>query len=241
MGNLSAVLFQINFVNCSRNSCGTHSKTSDKMPHPQSLIRHDGLKINYDPYAPEMVAKYGAPGKTDNEGFDPYSDSVGPGIYGGRVKRDQHGEIVIGKQYQGHNSKPGPVYAGGGYTPMSKALRFGPKAIAPLLEKYPELVNEVSTGGASPLHMCGMGADNQISTAYLIERGGDMEATDTYGYKPLHRMASNNLAIGARALLEAGANLNAKTGRGETAISIAKEAGAMTVLKVLKEFNSSKH
>ena len=57
--------------------------------------------------------------------------------------------------FQGHNSKPGPVYAGGGYTPMSKALRFGPKAIAPLLEKYPELVNEVSTGGASPLHMCG--------------------------------------------------------------------------------------
>ena len=94
------------------------------MPHPQSLIRHDGLKINYDPYAPEMVAKYGAPGKTDNEGFDPYSDSVGPGIYGGRVKRDKTGEIVIGRQYQGHNSKPGPVYAGGGYTPMSNALRW---------------------------------------------------------------------------------------------------------------------
>ena len=36
------------------------------MPHPQSLIRHDGLKINYDPYAPEMLANYGAPGKTDN-------------------------------------------------------------------------------------------------------------------------------------------------------------------------------
>ena len=47
-----------------------------------------------------MVEKYGAPGNTDSEGFDPYSDSVGPGIYGGRVKRDQHGEIVIGKQYQ---------------------------------------------------------------------------------------------------------------------------------------------
>ena len=48
----------------------------------------------------QMVEKYGAPGNTDSEGFDPYSDSVGPGIYGGRVKRDQHGEIVIGKQYQ---------------------------------------------------------------------------------------------------------------------------------------------
>ena len=67
---------------------------------PPTLIRHDGVKINYDPYAPEMIAKYGAPGKTDKEGFDPYSDSVGPGIYGGRVKRDENGEIVIGKQYQ---------------------------------------------------------------------------------------------------------------------------------------------
>ena len=67
---------------------------------PPTLIRHDGVKINYDPYAPEMIAKYGAPGKTDKEGFDPYSDSVGPGIYGGRVKRDENGEIVIGEQYQ---------------------------------------------------------------------------------------------------------------------------------------------
>jgi len=251
--SISAFIFHLNSVRAVNKQCQQQllrnnkklsfqeNKSTMAPPTAEPLIRRDGLKINYDPYAPEMVEKYGAPGNTDSEGFDPYSDSVGPGIYGGRVKRDQHGEIVIGKQYQGHNSKPGPVYAGGGYTPMSKALRFGPKAIAPLLEKYPELVNEVSTGGASPLHMCGMGADNQISTAYLIERGGDMEATDTYGYKPLHRMASNNLAIGARALLEAGANLNAKTGRGETAISIAKEAGAMTVLKVLKEFDSSKH
>ena len=103
--NISALLVQISFVNCSRNLCASLSKNSDKideMPQPRStpLIRHDGLKINYDPYAPEMVAKYGAPGSTDNEGFDPYSDSVGPGIYGGRVKRDESGEIVIGRQYQ---------------------------------------------------------------------------------------------------------------------------------------------
>jgi len=109
--------------------------SSTKMPsHNGDLIRSDGLKINYDPYAPEMVAKYGAPGKTDSEGFDPYSDTVGAGIYGGRVKRDEHGKVIIGRQYQGHNSRPGPVYAGGGYTPMSNALRLGEKAIKPLLD-----------------------------------------------------------------------------------------------------------
>ena len=63
--------------------------------------RADGLNMGYDPYSPEMVAKYGAPGQTDDEGFNPYADTVGPGIYGGRVKRDPTtGDIVIGKQYQ---------------------------------------------------------------------------------------------------------------------------------------------
>ena len=28
-------------------------------------------------------------------------------------------QVVIGKQYQNHNSRPGPVYAGGGYTPVN--------------------------------------------------------------------------------------------------------------------------
>merc|ERR1712203_1298325 len=189
-----------------------------RMPSPPcDLVRSDGLKMSYDPYTPDMIAKYGAPGQADHEGFDPYSDTVGPGIYGGRVKRNEHGEVIMGRQYQGHNSRPGPVYAGGGYTPMSNALRLGEKAIKPLLEKYPDLVNEISTGGATPLHMCGMG---------------------TYNYTPLHRMASNNLVIGARALLEAGTNLNVQTDRGETAKSIAREAGAIDVLKILKEFDT---
>lgn len=111
-----------------------------------------------------------------------------------------------------------------------------------ILDAHPELVNEVTTGGATPLHMCGMGKQNQAVTALLIERGGDMcvhfysgciergfvfsifnlnsprllsvrlsihhcsEALDTYGYRPLHRMASNNLKAGAEALLKAGAD-----------------------------------
>ena len=62
--------------------------------------RADGLNMGYNPHSPEMVAKYGAPGQTDDEGFNPYADTVGPGIYGGRVQRDDSGDIVIGKQYQ---------------------------------------------------------------------------------------------------------------------------------------------
>jgi len=79
--------------------------------------RKDGVRITHDPYAPGMADKYGTPGKTDNEGFDPYADTVGPGIYGGIVKRDNDGQVLTGQQYQNHNPRPGPIYAGGGYTP----------------------------------------------------------------------------------------------------------------------------
>jgi ankyrin repeat protein len=66
-----------------------------------------------------------------------------------------------------------------------------------------------------------------------IEAGGEIEAIDTYGYHPLHRMASNNLAIGAQALIDAGADVFARTDRGETPIAIARSAGAGDVLSVL--------
>jgi ankyrin repeat protein len=173
------------------------------------------------------------------QGFDPYADTVGPGIYGGVVKRDEVGRVVVGRQYQDHNPRPGPVYAGGGYTPMTIALRRGEAALASLLDKYPDLVNEVSTGGATPLHMCGMGRSSEAATAFIVSRGGDIEAEDTYGYRPLHRMASNNLAVGARALLSAGADPNACTAQGETALSIARESRATDVIAVLREYTSS--
>lgn len=180
-----------------------------------------------------MAEKYGRQGETDPEGFDPYADSVGPGIYGGNVKRDADGQIVIGRQYQDHNSRPGPVYAGTGYSEMSHALSRGPDAVAAVLQRSPDLVHEISTGGATPLHMCGMSRRNELCTALLISSGGDIEAEDTYGYRPLHRMASNNLAMGADALLSAGADLNVRAG-GLTPMQIAQHSAAVDVVRVLK-------
>ena len=157
--------------------------------------RKDGVRITHDPYHPDMVAKYGQPGETDREGFDPYADSVGPGIYGGVVKRDEAGQVMIGAQYQNHNPRPGPVYAGGGYTPVNAALK-DVDSLDSLLRSYPDLVNDISTGGAQPLHMAGMSRANQDSVQTLVDHGADIEAVDTYGFTPLLRMASNNLARG---------------------------------------------
>jgi hypothetical protein len=35
--------------------------------------RSDGVRIQHDPYAKGMADKYGKPGETDNDGFDPYA------------------------------------------------------------------------------------------------------------------------------------------------------------------------
>ena len=198
-----------------------------------SKYRADGVRIHHDPDAAGMAEHYGARGETDPEGFDPYADTVGAGIYGGNVKRDEAGRVVVGRQYQNHNSRPGPVYDGTGYTEMSKALQRGPAAVEALLAREPALVSDISTGGATPLHMCGMSRRNQDSTALLIAKGGDIEAVDTYGFRPLHRMASNNLAVGALALIEAGADVNARAS-GATPMMIAMQSAAMDVVAVLK-------
>merc|ERR1712100_1013024 len=111
-------------------------------------------------------------------------------------------------------------------------------AASALLDKDPTLVSEISTGGAQPLHMCGMSRRNQESTSVLIKAGADIEALDTYGYTPLHRMASNNLPVGAEALLAAGANPNGKGAMGDTPIRVAQSSRASDVIRVLRKYGA---
>jgi len=150
--------------------------------------RKDGVRMGFDPYAKGMAEKYGLQGSTDPDGFDPYADTVGPGIYGGRVKRDVDGTVVIGAQYQNHNHLPGPVYDdanGGGYSFMARAVHAGPEAVVAVLADHPDLREEISTGGARPLHICGMSQHGQHSTRALIDAGADVNAR----YLRVHRVA----------------------------------------------------
>ena len=122
---------------------------------------------------------------------------------------------------------------------MSNALGTKSKVEA-LLDKYPDLVNDVSTGGAQPLHMCGMSQVNQHSASLLISRGADIEALDTYGMTPLHRCASNNLASGAEALLEAGADPANRGGVRLTPLDLARQASASDVIRVLQRHGAKR-
>ena len=244
---------------------GNSAKASDmQSPRvPKSVsggahYRPDGVKIMHDPHAEDMSKRYGEPGKTDHEGFDPYIDTVGAGIYSGICKRDPATQnVYIGRQYQNHNPRPGPVYAGGGYTRISTAIsvfrsqlskRGGPELtdLGIILDEYPHLVNDVATGGATPLHTCGMSRHNQYAVEFLISRGANVDELDTYGYTPLHRMASNNLGHGARALLQAGADYNGLTSfkiRGvasETPVQIAMASHAWEAVDVFRDFRGQK-
>lgn len=210
--------------------------TPSDSPSAREHYRSDGVRITHDPYASGMAEKYGLQGSTDPEGFDPYADTVGPGIYGGSAKRDPTtGEVVIGEQYQNHNSRPGPVYDGNGYSIMSRAIHDGPEKVRELLKDFPALKNEVTTGGARPLHICGMSKRGELSTQVLIDAGADMHAIDTYGMTPLHRMASNNLEVGGAALVKAGCDPNDDDGYGSTPIDFARQSRAIQFLMAMQK------
>jgi len=164
---------------------------------------------------------------TDSEGFDPYADSVGVGIFGGVVKRDGEGKVVIGEQYQGHNPRRGPVYAGGGYTPTlgrgaERAARQVPGPAGGRLDGRRAAAAHVRHVGALP----GRGG---------AARGARRGREDTYGYTALHRMASNNLAVGAKALLDGGADPTNEAGAGAAPLQVARQSAARDVVRVLED------
>ena len=185
-----------------------------------------------DPYAPGVAEAHGLITSIDQDGFDSAADTVGPSIYGGSVQRDSNGSVIYSTQYQENDHhKPGPVYDGCGYSLMSRAIHVGPSKVTELLHAYPQLIEEVSTGGATPLHVCGMSERGQHCTQTLVDAGADIHALDSYDYNALHRMASNDLEIGAQVLVEAGVDPNGKVeGADSTPIEIARRQRAIKFL-----------
>jgi hypothetical protein len=76
-------------------------------------------------------------------------------------------------------------------------------------EEKRALANLVMTGGARPLHMCGMsrGGDASSLIQILIDSGANVNAMDNYDMTPLDRLYSNNVQ-GSKILMENGAKLS---------------------------------
>jgi len=167
----------------------TPSRDSDKrmMARFLALTATEGglMKWNKEP-VPFLVAL--------QIGWNLPMDVVGAGVYGGIVKRDSNGKIIIGDEWPEDNRAPpahNPVHSTGpyldfskltqesrGYTKIATVIMAGKVAkLEALLESAGSeqerrtLANLVMSGGARPLHMCGMsrGGDSTELIRTLIK------------------------------------------------------------------------
>ena len=130
---------------------------------------------------------------------------------------------------------------------ISWKLRFfvpvgalGPEIIGKLLDRFPDLVNDVSTGGAQPLHNCGMSAANQEQAALLISRGGDVNLQDRDGWTALHFAADGGHEKVVELLANRDANLDAQAAtNGWTALHIAAFYDRRVLANVLLDCGAS--
>jgi len=146
-------------------------------------------------------------------------DVVGAGVYGGIAKRNKaSGHIIVGDEWPEDNWRlpaHNPVHSTGPYLDFSKFSKEnrGYTHIARLImagniEKLEtlfqslesdgqrqQLANLVMTGGARPLHMCGMsrGGDSSALIQTLLNFGADVNARDNYEMTPMDRLASNSV------------------------------------------------
>jgi hypothetical protein len=80
-----------------------------------------------------------------------------------------------------------------------------------------------------------MSQKGQFSTQVLIDAGADIHALDTYNYNALHRMASNNLDVGAECLVRAGLDPNYRPPDSNSSpIDIAKSSRAIKFLMAMQ-------
>lgn len=141
-------------------------------------------------------------------------DVVGAGVYGGIVKRDASGTIIKGDEWPENNVAPpahNPVHSTGpyldfsklteknrGYTKVALLIMAGDADMLDALltrSGGSKLANLVMTGGARPLHMCGMGHGGNASELIktLIKHGADVNAKDNYELTPMDRLSSNSV------------------------------------------------
>jgi len=97
-----------------------------------------------------------------------------------------------------------------------------------------KLKKQIERDNTSLLHACRKGDLGKVKQ--LLSEGVDPDAHGkTYGFRPLHTAASHNHIPIARALLEAGADINARIGYGGTdrALEVAAGDGHLAMVKFL--------
>lgn len=113
-----------------------------------------------------------------------------------------------------------------GDTPLHLAAESNPDpGIATLLLDQGAEVNAMNKKGETPLHKAVTSSDEPFARA-LLERGAEVNAKDERGETPLHKAAaSSEEPLVVKALLEYGADRDARTNEGHTACWLAVSRG----------------
>ena len=96
--------------------------------------------------------------------------------------------------------------------------------------------------GDTPLHLAVqdqlafLGLSREKLVKWFLEKGASVNVVDEEGFTPLHRAVIEEAVDVARILLQAGADPNAKSGEGESPLSLTEEESDMG--KLLVEFGA---
>jgi len=109
-------------------------------------------------------------------------------------------------------------------------------AVAHLIYLNPDIVNEFSEDGFTPLGLAAYFGHEEI-TRYLLLKGGDPNIPSNNGFNvfPLHSAVAADHTMVAKMLLEAGAKVNVVQQSGVTPLHSAAQNGNIELLIVLLE------
>lgn len=116
---------------------------------------------------------------------------------------------------------------------IHEAVKAGmEEVVAVLLEAQPPLVNEVASGGLTPLHVAAVYGQTGMA-AFLLKKGANLEARMDSDFTPLHCAVMKEHPDMVKLLVEKGANVRAMTRGRLTCLHIAVQKGNMAILKTL--------
>jgi len=104
------------------------------------------------------------------------------------------------------------------------------------LQEQPDLINEFSEDGFTPLYLAAYFGNEDVTRNLLIN-GADPNIPSRNGYHvyPIHSAVAANYNMVAKMLIEAGANINVVQKSGETPLHAAAQNGNIELLIILLE------
>lgn len=126
--------------------------------------------------------------------------------------------------------------------PLHDAVRRGNlKKVTALIEADPSLIRQKSESPSrcEPLHLAAAEGRAAIA-AYLLEHGAEIDARDDFGRTPVQEAAEFEKTKAIEVLVKAGANLELRDRRGDTALHIAllKHDGKTPTVRKLLQLGS---